>query len=354
MRDLLHGVAVLIVSVIALSGCATPEKKISNEYAWPPPPNEPRIVWLQNYQSQLDLKKTAFRVFKESVTGEDAPIALNKPVDVVSDAKSERIYVSDLAASSVFIYDLKSSELGTVSTADIPNLPASVQIYALALDKQSHLYALIPKLRKILVFDSASHYLRTIDLPAGCDRPVAITIDKRKERLLVSDVKSNKIFVTDLKGAPLFSFGGAGDAALLFNRPVGIAVNKKGEILIADSFNARIQILDSEGRFIKSFGKRGDSDNDFQLIKSIAVDSDDNIYVVDARSNSVKIFDYDGNFLLSFGGYYAVSPGGKTAPGGFALPLDIDIDENDTIFVVDQLNARVQAFRYLPEKSIAK
>lgn len=337
------------MSLFALSGCATPEKKISNEFVWPPPPNTPRIVWLQNYNSQLDLKKTAFRAFKESVAGEDAPISLNKPVEVASDAKTGKIYVSDIVAGVVYIYDLKNSELNTVTTTGIPNLPASVQIYALALDKQSNLYALIPKLRKILVFDSTATYQRTIDLPTGCERPVAITIDSQKNRLLASDVQNNKIFVMDLKGSTLFSFGGAGDASSRFNRPVGIAVNKKGEILVADSFNARIQIFDSDGQFLRTFGRRGDSDNDFQLIKSIAVDSDDNIYVVDARSNSIKIFDHEGSFLLSFGGYYAVTSGGKTAPGGFALPLDIDIDEENNIYVVDQLNARVQAFRYLPE-----
>lgn len=343
-------VVTIQLSLLLLSGCAVPIVKSSREFVWPPPPNPPRIEWVQNYQSQLDLKKTPFRVFKESVTGEDAPVSLGKPVDVVSDSKNKIMYVSDVLAGAVYVYDLKNSELSTFSTSNIPNLTGSLQIASLALDVQSNLYALEQRVKKILVFDSNKQYLRTIDLPSGCDRPVSIAVDKQKNRLLVSDVQNSKIFVMDLNGSLLFSFGGPGDANSLFNRPVGLAVNKKSEILVADSFNARIQIFANDGTFIRAFGSRGDSDSDFQLMKSIAVDNDDNIYVVDARSNSIKIFDQTGSFLLSFGGYYALSPGGKTTPGGFALPLDIDIDDDNNVFVVDQLNARVQVFRYLPAK----
>lgn len=347
-------ISLFFVYVTLLSGCATPEIITTNEYVWPPPPNPPRIAWIQNYQSQLDLKKTAFRAFKEAVTGEDAPVLLNKPVDVVSDAKNERLYVSDIVAGTVYVFDLKNIEFGSISTSNIPNIPSAIQIFSLALDRQSALYALDPRLKKVLVFDSNKNYIRTIDLPSGCGRPVTVAVDKQKDRLLVSDVQNNKVFVMDLNGSELFSFGGPGSANAQFNRPVGVTVNKKGEILVADSFNARVQVFDGAGKFVRTFGARGDSDNNFQLIKSIAVDSDDNIYVVDARSNSIKIFDSEGNFLLAFGGYYTVSQGGKTAPGGFALPLDIDIDDNNNIFVVDQLNARVQAFRYIPEKRLAK
>ena len=81
----------------------------------------------------------------------------------------------------------------------------------------------------------------------------------------------------------------------------------------------------------------------------MAVDSEDNIYVVDGRSHRVLIFNSNGELLLVFGNYYAVSSSRKLAPGGFAIPVGIDIDENNKVFVVDQLNNRVQVFQYLPQ-----
>jgi hypothetical protein len=63
--------------------------------------------------------------------------------------------------------------------------------------------------------------------------------------------------------------------------------------------------------------------------------------------HNISIFNLQGELLLVIGGYYAVSGSGKVAPGGFSMPIGVDIDSTDKIFVVDQLNARVQVFQYL-------
>ena len=128
-------------------------------------------------------------------------------------------------------------------------------------------------------------------------------------------------------------------------------MNSRGDILVADVFNARVQVFSERGIFKHKFGRRGDGDADFQLIKSIAVDSDDNIYVVDGKSHKVKIFNKSGELLLALGDFYSTVGSGKKAPGGFAVPVGIDIDAHDRIFVVDQLNARIQVFQYFSEKS---
>ena len=101
----------------------------------------------------------------------------------------------------------------------------------------------------------------------------------------------------------------------------------------------------------RAFGSRGDSDGNFQLIKSVAVDLDDNIYVVDSRSHTVNIYNQEGALLQLLGNFYAVSSSGKEAPGGFALPTGIDIDTLGRIYIVDQLNSRIQSFQYLTEKT---
>lgn len=343
----------LILSVLipfVLSGCVTTSPLRQEHYYWPPPPNPPRIEWLAAYRSQLDLQKTGWRRFKEVVVGEDDALALTKPVEVRAEAGRNKIYVADLGARAVFVFDLRQNEMRKLSTSG-SNLPEAILPMSLALDRVNNLYVLEPRLNQVLVFDHDENLTRSIKLGKFCKRPIALAIDKQRERLYVSDAQLNMIFAMDLKGNFLFSIGNTGDSAETFNRPVSMTVNTRGEIIVADAFNARIQVFNEQGVFLRTFGKRGDGISDFQLIKSVAVDSDDNIYVVDGRSHNIKIFNQTGDPLLTLGGFYAVSSSGKLAPGGFAVPIGIDIDSKDRIFIVDQINARLQVFQYLSNKS---
>lgn len=341
-RILLSGVLITVVT----AGCAPSVAVERERYFWPSPPNPPRIEWLGMYSSQLDLKMTSFRRIKTAIAGEDAPIMLKKPVEVRSDAVQDKIYVADTEASCIFVFDLKQSELRVLSTSGT-GLPARITPIGLALDGENNLYALEPRYKKVLVYDSSEKFIRSIDLIKFSRRPVAIAVDKNRGRLYVSDVQLNKIFAFDLKGEHLFDFGTSGNGEGAFNRPVSIAIGSGGEIIVADAFNARVQIFSESGAFRRTFGKRGDSAGNFQLIKSVAVDRDDNIYVVDSRSHSISVFNQTGDLLTVLGGFYAVSSSGKVAPGGFSLPVGIDIDGLGRIFVADQQNARIQVFQYL-------
>ncbi len=345
--DRLHFAALSLLLV--LSGCAVQDTFRSERYFWPQPPDKPRIEWLSGYHSQLDLRMTSWRRIKETLVGEDTAIVLKKPVEVRSDSRHDKVYIADLEAAAVFVFDFQEPELRLLSMA-ATGLTGSVKPVGLALDGNDNLYVLEPRYRKILVFNYSEQFLRAIDLQET-RRPLALALDKKLQRLYVSDAELSKIFVFDLNGQLLSSFGGPGDAAGQLNRPVSMAVNSNGELLVAEAFNARIQIFDRQGKFVRTFGARGTGDADFQLIKGVAVDSDDNVYVVDGRSNSIKIFNQSGDLLLAFGGFFVVTGSGKAAPGGFALPVGIDIDARDRMYVVDQLNARLQVFQYLSDKS---
>jgi DNA-binding beta-propeller fold protein YncE len=336
----------LVALLIALSGCAGSSPTVRERYFWPPPPNQPRIEWLASYNSQLDLEKSTFRRFREAVVGQDEPVTPLKPVDLRADAVQNKVYVADLAGQTVMVFDLQQQELRKLSKAE-----QKIQPMALALDRANNLYILEPHRNHLLVFDPSERFERTINLEKICQRPIAVTVDKPRDRLYVADIDLHKVIAIDLNGRQLFSIGDPADSGGGLNRPTGLAVNSRGEVIVADAFNAKIQIFDQQGTFRRAFGKRGDKPGDFQLIKAVAVDSDDNIYVLDGRSHDVKVFNLNGDLLLTFGGYYAVSSSGKIAPGGFAGPIGIDIDSRDRIFVVDQFNARVQVFQYLSEKT---
>lgn len=337
----------LIISFFCAS-CAAPQNVSKERYVWPPPPDVARIEWLKTYSNQLDIEKTASKRFWDSIAGEDAPRSFKKPVEVKSIPELNKFIVSDIGRSAVIVFDLVALEqrvLEIPGSAPPLHLPLSI-----AVDRDGNIYVLERRSATILVFDKAEKYQKAIGLkPVSVTSPTAMVIDKKNSLLFVSDAATRKIVVTDLKGDFIRSFGGAGESEGQFNLPIAMALNSKDHLVVADAFSARIQIFDETGRFLSKFGKRGDSPGDFQLIKSIAVDSSDNIYIVDGRAHNISIFNAQGELLLVMGGFYASTDSGKLAPGGFSVPVGIDIDSTDKIYVVDQMNARVQIFQYFSE-----
>ena len=334
--------------LLLLAGCALSPAIPSERYFWPPPPDRPRVEWLKAYSSQLDLEKSDMQRFMSAIVGDDAPISLVKPIEVKSDPANNKFFVSDIGASAVYVFDQKKNVLRFLSTGE--DGPPIANPLGLALDGSNNLYVLERRFNNIIVFDQNERKIRAFNLDKIARKPLALAIDKQKGHLIITDGATNKVHVLDLSGNPLFSFGGPGADNGGFNLPIAVTINSRGEIIVADTFNARVQVFAPNGQFLRTFGKRGDGLGDFQLIKSLAVDSDDNIYVVDGRANRILVFNTSGELLLAIGDYYAVSTTGKLAPGGFAIPIGIDIDSTDRIYVVDQLNARVQVFQYLSER----
>jgi DNA-binding beta-propeller fold protein YncE len=331
-------------------GCAMQKDVQPERYFWPQPPDEPRIEWLKTYSSQLDIEKSTSQRFWAAIAGDDAPQALLKPVEVRSFPELNKFFVSDIGKSAVMVFDLAGRELRTLVVPDgapLLQVPLSV-----AVDRDGSIYVLERRSSSVLVFDRAEKYQRVISLKSvSVLSPTSMLIDRNKGLMYVSDAATRKIVVTDLQGIFVRSIDGANDPERQFNLPIAMALNSKGNLVVADAFNVSIQTFDPTGRFLGKFGQRGDSAGSFQLIKSLAVDSSDNIYVVDGRAHNISIFNEHGELLFVFGGFYASLETGKLAPGGFAIPVGIDIDSNDKIFVVDQMNTRVQVFQYFPEGS---
>ena len=349
---MLRLLAVLMMSFL-FTACAAPQNVVRDRYVWPPPPDVARIEWLKAYSSQLDIDKSPTQSFWAAIAGEDAPRALLKPVEVKSVPELNKFFVSDISRGGVVVFDLAGHALRMLEVPDGVQpltLPLSV-----AIDHDGNIYVLDRRSASVLVFNSSEKYQRIINLKLlSVTSPTSMLIDKKSNRMYVADAATHKIVVTDLQGGLLRSIGKAGEGDGQFNLPVAMALNSKGHLVVADAFGAKIQIFDADGRFLAKFGRRGDSPGDFQLIKSLAVDSNDNIYVVDGRAHSISIFNEKGDLLLILGGFYASRETGKLAPGGFSVPIGIDIDSTDKIYVVDQMNTRIQVFQYYSEEYIRR
>lgn len=352
-RGVMLKISEIILLALFCASCSAPNKLSTERYFWPPPPDVARIEWLKTYSSQLDIEKTSSQLFWDSIAGEDAPRSLLKPVEVKSVPELNKFFVSDISRGAVVVFDIAAKAMRTLEIPDgapLLRLPLSI-----AIDKKGFIYVLERRSASVLVFDNLEKYRKTFSLKAvSVNSPTSMLIDKKNDHIYVADASSRKIVVTDINGKFIRSIGGLGEEDGQFNLPVAMAINSQGELIVADAFSANIQIFDNNGRFIRKFGKRGDSLGNFQLIKALAVDSSDNIYIVDGRAHNILIFNQQGELLLIFGGFYAVSETGKIAPGGFSLPIGIDIDSTDKIYVVDQMNARIQIFQYFSEEYLQR
>ncbi|KAF0218767.1 MAG: NHL repeat domain [Geobacteraceae bacterium] len=336
--------AAVALTFAFLTGCAT-APQVKERYFWPPLPDTPRIEWLGAYSGEGDLKTKGALA---ALLGEEFSKRLGFPVYVTSDGAG-KIYVSDHVLRGVMVFDLAQKEahaLGGEKTAGMFQLPSGV-----ALDGDGNIYVGDSPKKTITVFDRSENAKAVFDLTKDVKSIASIAIDRNRKRLYVPDVQGHKIAVYDLAGKLLRTIGpqrGGGDGE--FNFPTSVALDKDGNLVVCDSMNARIQRLSPEGEFLGKFGKRGDGIGEFNIIKAAAVDSEGHIYVTDGKGHKVTIFNEKGETLMQFGGAFAQQAGTTVAPGGFLLPQGIFIDGNDTIYVVDQMNYRVQVFQYMNDK----
>lgn len=166
----------------------------------------------------------------------------------------------------------------------------------------------------------------------------------REDRVIVSDMLNHRLQVLRFNRNSLQlrqerSIGCFGDSPGQFSFPRGVALTQTGLLLVCDSGNNRIHVLDANADFSFAYyiGDYGTEDGKFNQPYDVAVNSNDEILVSDS-CHRIQIFDVKGKFLRSFG------TRGKSKAGKFRHPTAITVDNEDSIFVCDRGNHRVQVF----------
>ncbi|XP_070540925.1 uncharacterized protein [Ptychodera flava] len=126
--------------------------------------------------------------------------------------------------------------------------------YGLAIDGQGQIVTLDISMNscRIFVFDlkgsvrSCKPFEPVMDLSFHKCR----FLDVYEDRVIVSDLGNNAVYITTLEGKLLRKFGQKGMGPGQFNEPSGVTVDSKGNILVADSKNDRIQAFRLSGDFI--------------------------------------------------------------------------------------------------------
>lgn len=327
----------LALVTLGLSSCALrqePELSPPERLVWPGAPLPPRIQYLAEIRSSLDVvERTGFwQKFRDTLFGREET-GFRRPYGV-SVTSENQLWVTDPGAGRLYRIDVTAKTFTVVGEGQGLLSPIGItaddtgRLYVTDSEKGA-IYVLAEEARMQPLF---SFVLR---------RPTGIAFSPRNGWLYVSETEAHQVVAFDRAGIEQLRFGGRGDAPGRFNYPTDVWI-ADGRLYVTDALNSRIQVFSLEGQLITSFGRAGDTAGSFAKPKGVATDSEGHIYVCDALFDAVQIFDGDGRLLLAFGE-------SGDGPGQFWMPAGIHIDGQDRIYVVDAYNRRVQIFQYLKE-----
>lgn len=273
--------------------------------------------------------------FSQVIYG-DFDNSLDKPMDVakigeflyVSDTNNKRVQVFDSSGTPVFKFGKEGQGKGQF------NFP-----YGIAGDKKGNVYVADLYNGKISIFEPKGKFIKYFDDKKKLLKsPAGIRI--YNDKLYVTDVQKNKVFIFNLNGKKLLEISTGANKQDTFKAPNSVAIDKKNnDIFVSDSGNQRVQVYDKNGKYIRTINgsKDGKGSSVFVNPRGIGVDSRGILYIVNNLTHMVYGFDEKGSEVFHFG-----TMGDQNEQ--FYLPNGLYIDDHDQVYITDTLNERIAMY----------
>jgi len=303
----------------------------NEKLVWPPAPDEAKIEYVGEIDcTNLSSKSGLFGKLKELIGGRSAEDMLSLPFDVL--AVDGALYMTCQNFPALVRVNQNDNSFEVFKCESRP----MAYPIALCAGKSGVIYITDSEGGAVYRFQN-----KKIEpfITSGLTRPTGIAYTELADRLFVVDTGDHTMKIFDSSGNLIKNVGGQGDMETGFNFPTFVRVSEDNNVILNDALNYKIRLFDTDGNQIESFGEEGDGPGAFSRPKGVASDSRGHIYVVDNLFDNIQIFDHDGRILLVIG-----SAGQD--PGQFWSPSGIDI-VNDTIYVADTFNNRIQMLHYL-------
>lgn len=145
------------------------------------------------------------------------------------------------------------------------------------------------------------------------------------------------------------SIGRPGQGAGQFLRPVGLALDHRGQLYVADSGNNRIQVVDIDGNFIAEYGRHGWRTGEFDTPTDVAINFQrtELLYVADTGNSRVQYCNLvDRIFRIVAGSRlnYDLREGEENRVIELDLPEGVGIGRNGEVYTTDTGNHRYIQF----------
>lgn len=231
--------------------------------------------------------------------GDKPPAALKKPMGVAVDDQ-DRLFVSDAMSHNITVFTPDGNVIDVFGQDEL------VRPVGLAIDSVlNRLYVADVKAGKIAVYDLQSFKFqrwigksdteRKEDDPDGgasvLSSPTSLTVDP-DGLLYVTDTFLNRVVLFDTDGEFVRQIGEIGMGPGKFMRPRGVALDCDGHIYITDGMAHLFQILTPDGTALTPVGGLGENAGHFQVPAAIAIDKNNRIFVADQNNRRIQVFRY--------------------------------------------------------------
>ena len=119
----------------------------------------------------------------------------------------------------------------------------------------------------------------------------------------------------------------------------------KSDNFVADFYNHRVQVFASNYTHLPQIRKKGRIiGGNFDYPADVAIGLDDSLYLADSYNNRIQKFSLYGNFETKWEGFLWTGLKGDSS-GSFNVATAIEVDELGQVFVADFYNRCIQVLR---------
>jgi DNA-binding beta-propeller fold protein YncE len=214
------------------------------------------------------------------------------PYGITGDKKGN-IFVADLYNGNISIFNKQGEFQEYFKEKDQKNKAIKAPGGLRIIDEK--LYVTDIEKSKVFVFDMKGKLLLTIGEPGEGEgqfrAPNAVTADE-EGNIYVVDTGNQRVQTFDSKGNFKMIINGSEDGSgtsTLVN-PRGIDIDSRGFIYVVNNLTHYIYAFDKEGKKAFQFGGMGDQNEQFYLPNGLFIDENDTVYITDTLNQRVAIY----------------------------------------------------------------
>lgn len=246
------------------------------------------------------------------------------PAAVYIDKKNKELYVADSGGSEVFIFDTRGTPIFRIGPSKGLVRPFSIAI------KDSRIYLSEEGKNHVDILSYRGEPVKEMKPADVPFLPGRVSIDDEGKAYVINKAATN-CMVFD-KNDEFAGYLGTRFASL-----TDVAVSKDRIYLLTPNDSHAIQVYGRDGGFIRGFEALEGMGGTLGLPIAAKVDKYGLLWVLDAMSGIV-VFDENGKAVAKLGEY-------GYGRGQLFFPVDIDIDDEDMLYIVEKEAKRISIFK---------